>query len=285
MLEIKDNVHYINVFENITELSKYLTSRETKKGRDECSLDEDEHSLEFTKTKNFKEALDLMKYGDEKLYNQIKKESKKININKIVGALNQRIKYKNRFYGSIPNVPMYLKGNPVNMINAEKKQPKNKILNIFLNIRVNGITDSEDIMRIGLKYLTVVDILEQSGYRCNLYSGCANEGYNDDYSYLMVRVKTDKEPLNLKKICFTIANPSMQRRIKFRWMEVNDCEHDYTRHGYGYPDDTSHTKQVLNDKLKDNFIVFTYESDNRKKSEKEIIEDLKKEYGINVGDE
>ena len=284
MLEINDKKHYINLFDNITELSKYLTQRKTKYGRHEDSLKEDEDTEYFTNTKTFDEAINLLKYGDEKLYNEIRREKNKININKIIGAMNQRLKYENNYYGSIPNIPAYLKGNPLNMIDCKKSQPANKILNIFLNIRVGGSISAEDIIKVGLKYITIIDILEKSGYRCNLYSGCANEGYSNEYSYFMLRIKTDKEPLNLKKMCFAIAHPSMQRRIKFRWMEVNDFEKDFTN-GYGCPDSPSHTKKVLDEKLKDNFIIFTYESGESSKTEKEIIKDLKEKYGIKIGDE
>lgn len=287
MLEINDKTHFINLFENITDLSKYLTSRDTKYNRFSHSLDTGDDDVEFTGVRTFEEALDLMKYGDEDLFNKIKRERKKIDINKIIGAYNQKLKYRNRYYGGIPNVPAYLRGNPVNMINPEKNMPANRILNIFLNIRVRAYVSTDDIIRIGLKYLTIVDILEKSGYRCNLYSGCANEsgGY---YSYFMVRVKTDKEPLNLKKICFTIAHPSMQRRIKFRWMEVNDFEKDFTRDGYGSDDNPDHTQRILSNKLKDNFIVLTYEDEEKNisaKSEEDILKDLKKKYKIKIGDE
>ena len=281
MLEINDKKIYINVFDNITELTKYIDKKERKEGRDNDS--ESTWDNEFFGTKNFKEAYELLKYGDEKLYNKIKIESKKINIDKIIGANNQKLKYKNNFYGCIPNIPIYLKNQPINMINPEKNLPANKILNIFLNIRVNGDIEAEEIMKIGLKYLTIIDILEKNGYRCNLYSGCANEHseYGDVYSYLLLRVKTDKEPLNLKKICFTIAHPSMQRRIKFRWMEVNDFEYDFTN-GYGTKDYSKHTKEVLDSKLKDNFIVWTYEDEIESKSIEKILEDLKKDYGIKI---
>lgn len=281
MLEINDKKHYINVFNNITEITKYLSSRKTKPGRDEDS--QSTRDKEFFGTKNYQEAIDLLKYGDENLYNKIQIERKKINLDKIIGADNQRMKYENNFYGCIPNVPLYIRNQPINMINPIKKQPANRILNIFLNIRVGACIDAEDVRKIGLKYLTIIDILEKNGYRCNLYSGCANSGYHSDYSYLLVRVKTDKEPLNLKKICFTIAHPSMQRRIKFRWMEVNDFEHNFTN-GYGSPDTREHTQKVLNEKLKDNFIVWTYEDGASSKSIEQLLEDLKKDYGIRIGD-
>ena len=93
----------------------------------------------------------------------------------------------------------------------------------------------------------------------------------------MVRIKTDKEPLNLKKICFTIAHPSMQRRIKFKWMEVNDFNFDFTQYGYGGYVSMSTVKNTIEKKLRDNFIVWSYESDMRSKSVEQIIEDLKKD--------
>lgn len=282
MLEINDKVNYINVFDNITELTNYLKTKKRKPGRDNDSEKEDDE--DFFKTKTFEEAFDLLKYGDEDTYNKIKIESKKIDINKIIGANNQRLKYKNNFYGCVPNVPLYLKNQPIGMINPEKNLPANRILNIFLNIRVGGMVSSSSIIKVGLKYLTVIDILEKNGYRCNLYSGCANEGYHKDYSYFLVRIKTDKEPLNLKKICFTIAHPSMQRRIKFRWQEVNDFENDFTRSGYGCPDNIKHTKKILDEKLKDNFIVWTYENGIQSKTIQEVLEDLKKDYGIKIGE-
>ena len=98
---------------------------------------------------------------------------------------------------------------------------------------------------------------------------------------MLVKVKTDKEPLNLKKICFTIANASMQRRIKFKWMEVNDSREDMTNHGYGRPDNENHTKDVLKQYLKEEFIIWTYERDNNSKTVEEIINNLKN-YGINL---
>lgn len=280
MLEINDGTNYINVFDNINELTKYITTKKRKPDRRRESEDDD---YDFFKTKDFNEAVELLKYGDEELYNQINLERKKIDLSKIIGAENQRLRYENNVYGCVANVPMYLKGIPKDMILPQKNRPGNKILNIFLNIRVSGGVSSETITNIGVKYLTILDILEKNGYRCNLYSGCANEGCGSHYSYLMLRIKTDKEPLNLKKICFTIAHPSMQRRIKFKWMEVNDFEYNFTN-GYGHPDEIEHTKYVIDKKLKDNFIIWTYENGIKGKSIEQLLKDLEKDYGIKIGE-
>lgn len=276
MLEINDGINYINVFDNINELANYVTYKPHKPGRSNDSEDCDE---DFTHTSSFEEAVNLLKYGDNKLFDLVKKEKANINVEKILGNAKRRQVYKNNIQGYIPNVANFLIGNPKNMIDIEKTKTSQRIINIFLNIRVDGFTSADVITKIGVKYLSVIDILEKMGYRCNLYSGVANkdDGY---YSFMLVRVKTDKEPLNMKKICFTIAHPSMQRRIKFKWMEVNDFDHNFT-YGYGSYVGVSTIKNKLSDKLRDNFIVWTYENDAENKSVEDIIKDLKND-GINI---
>lgn len=271
MLEINDKKHYINVFDNINDLIHYVTTKPRKPERDNESESSD---YDFTQTHNFDEAIDLLKYGDENLFSQAKKAKSEINVEKILGNAKRRQVYKNNIQGYLPNVANFLIGNPNNMIDIEKKKTSQRVINIFLNIRVNAYTSAEEVTKIGIKYLNVIDILEKMGYRCNLYSGIANEcsGY---YSLMLVRVKTDKEPLNIKKICFTIAHPSMQRRIKFKWMEVNDFHFDYTQRSYGGYTNPITIKKILDEKLRDNFIIWTYESSACSKSVERIIEDLK----------
>jgi len=279
MLEINKGKIYINVFNNIDELAKYVSTKPRKSGRDDSS---ETGGFTFTKTHSFEEALDLLKYGDEELFNKIKDENKKLNVNKLLGNIINRPKQKQDVVGFQANVPQYLLGIPTNMINQEPKKTSQKVLNIFLNIRVTAGTNSNEIIKIGTQYLLIIDLLEKAGYRCNLYSGTANSGYDDNYCYLLTRIKTDREPLNIKKICFTIAHPSMQRRIKFKWQEVNDGNYDFTYNGYGHDDDKKHTKSILEKELKQNFIVWTYEDDNISKNTEQLLEDLKKEYGIEI---
>ena len=278
MLEINKDKIYINVFNNISELSKYVTTMKRKEGRSNCS---EERNYSFTGTHNFKEAVNLLKYGDEELFKKINNSNKKIDVNKLLGNIIKKNKEKQDIVGYQANVPKYLLGIPTNMINQEPKKISQKILNIFLNIRVDGGTTSEQIIRIGTQYLIIIDLLEKAGYRCNLYSGCANEGDCNNYCYLLTRIKTDREPLNIKKIAFTIANPSMQRRIKFKWQEVNDCNYDFT-FGYGHNDDKKHTKEVLEKELKEKFIIWTYEDNKQTKSIEQLLESLKTEYGIDI---
>ena len=276
MIEINNKNEYIDIFNDIDELSKYVSTRPTKKGRGEEAINNEGDSWYGTKT--FEEAIDKLTYGDDELYGSLKTELDKLNITKILGNVSNKIKYENRMYGCTPNVPAFLQGNPLNMINPERTVLSHKVVNIFINIRVGSYTKPETITKIGSKYLAVINVLEKAGYRCNVYSGVANSGCITD-SLLMVRVKTDKEPFNLKKICFTIASPAMQRRIKFRWMEVNDCREDYTG-SYGSTCYDGRLKDLLK-YTKQDFIIWNYERNNEEFTVEKILEELK-EQGIKI---
>ena len=65
MLEINDGTNYINVFDNITEVADYVTKKPRKEGRDHSSENTDDSS--WYGTRSFDEAIDFLKYGDEKL--------------------------------------------------------------------------------------------------------------------------------------------------------------------------------------------------------------------------
>lgn len=273
---------YLNVFDNINEFTKYLVTKPHKEGRHHGSDEKGSYALDFTGTHDLEEALDLIKYGDEKLYKKIKDKKAAINVDKILGNAKRRPEYKHDVCGFVPNVPAFLIGNPRNMLDIKKNKTSSRILNIFLNIRVGGGISSDFVLEMGTKYLVVLDALEKMGYRCNLYSGVANED-DGNYSCLMVRIKTDKEPLNLKKICFTIAHPSMQRRLKFKWMEVNDGDHNFT-YGYGGHASESTIKKFIDTELRDNFMIWNYEDFSSSSTIEDILKKLE-EKGIKIKEE
>lgn len=280
MLEVNKSNKYINVFDSIYEYYKYITTKQHKPGRAESS---DECDADFSGTNNLKEAIDLMVYGDEDILKKTIEQQKKIGVEKLLGNTIKRKGYEKRVYGCVPNVPEYLIGNPINMINKELNRISHKILNIFLDLNCTGGKSKEEIARNGVLYLTVIDLLEKSGYRCNLYAGTSSV-WRDNHFIVLTRVKTDREPLNIKKIGFTIAHPSMLRRIFFKWCEVNDAQFDSTG-GNGYGSVLSRTKvnEDLKNELKQEFILWDFQSIEGDCSIERILDNLKKE-GITINE-
>jgi len=279
MIEINRNERYINKFESIDELLNYITTKPRKPGRNNSSNEED---YGFYKTKNFNEAVELLRHGDDELFKKISNEKSKIKIETLLGNARNRQQYFNDVSGFMPNVANYMTGNPKNMINVRKNGISQKVVNIFLNIRVPGGVSADEVIRIGSKYISIIDLLEKNGYRCNLYSGVANQNSaGTKHCVMMVRVKSDREPLNIRKLSFALAHPSMQRRIKFKWMEVNDYDYDFTN-GYGQKENEYYLNEMLNKEFKDNFIVWNYELNNRAITIEEITKDLKNKFNINI---
>lgn len=273
--------HYISVFENISDLTKFL-QKPRKPERNSSS--ESTSNGSWSGTRTYKEAFDKLKYADEELFKTIKKEKSKINIDKILGNISNRVKYEKRPYGAIPNVPAVLIGNPINMINPEKTRLSHRILNIALDMGVCAGVSEDDIIKIGILYLTVIDLLEKKGYRCNLYAITSSRYYEEYYLYMMTRVKTDKEPLNLKKICFPIVNPAYLRRIYFRWCEVFDYPEDITNCSYGRDVSKDKVKKDLKKILKQDFIIWSYNDGNGgSKTIEDIIANLE-DQGIKIYD-
>lgn len=275
MLEVKDTRHYLNIFDNITDLTCYL-KRPIKQGR---MNESDKPDKNFSGTNNYAEALELLVYGDEKLLKKVKENTKKMKIEKMLGNCVNRQSYEHRVYGCVPNVPAYLMGNPINMINPEKSRISHKIINIFLNISCAWNVGAEEITRMGTIYLNVIDMLEKKGYRCNLYVGDFARDYDNCYQVFMTRIKTDREPLNIKKMAFPLAHPSMLRRIRFRWAEVHDYN-DVTNGGYGQPfNEAAVIKEVLKTDTKEDFLVFSYK--NTDETIEQVLDRLKKQ-GIDL---
>lgn len=282
MFVYKKGKTLVNSFSNISELYNYIDKTPR---RASANSESEDNGFGFTGTHSLKEAYDLLLGGDEELFKKFK-TLKKISVEKILGNVINRPKSKNDVVGYQANVPQYLLGIPTNMINQEPKRTSQKVLNIIINLTVSCGVDRQHIQKVGSLYTQVLDLLEKAGYRVNLYIMQAEES-NNYYYYSLVRIKTDKEPLNIKKCIFPIMHPSMHRRIFFKWEEVCDTENEITDDGYGRPyTDTQGIKKVLDKVLKSNFIIWNFQrwkNNNEIDVEaKSILDELKKNYGIDV---
>lgn len=286
MIKVKKaNELCFNSFSNISEFYNFLLKTPRRSTADNSS--EEEGNTSFRGTSSLKEAYNLLLSGDEKLYKKFK-EQEDMDITKMLGNVINKNKIKNDVVGFQPNVPLYLLGVPNNMINQEPKKLSQKVLNIALVMSVSAGVSKETLQSIGMKYAQVIDLLEKSGYRCNLYIGHAGE-HSGEKDMCFIRIKTDREPFNLKKCVFPIAHPSMFRRVMFRWIECCDVDKELTKGffgGYGHPvENKDYIQKVMEDNLKANFIVWNFQNtDYQKVGIPKILEDLEKNYGIKIGD-
>lgn len=212
MINIFDKNKNVSYFDTIEEYTNFLEESESLRYGSAESGD-----YNFTGTKSFKEAIELCKYGDEDLrtfiYDQNLKFDKVDSCNKV------RRSTVNDVVGFMANVPNYVMGIPTNMIRDNRTMINSKVLNVFINVSAAWHVNADDIKLNAAKYVCAINRLEEEGYRCNVYTGSAGER-GDRKNLLIVKVKSDKEPMNLAKMAFPLCHPSMLRRLKFKWMET-----------------------------------------------------------------
>lgn len=273
----------IDQYDSISELYNWLKNTKTRSSARNSSSRTD--NTTWCGTETIQQAYDLLLGGDDQLYKDFIK-MRDINFDKKLSSLVSIKRPINDVVGFQVNVPNYLLGVPKCMVNREKTTQKVKVLNIFLNMTVSAGVSSNTIKNIGTKYLQVIEYLEKYGYRCNLYVGIDATSCGDNL-ICMTRIKTDKEPLNIKKCVFPMVHPSMFRRIMFEWLEKCEIKsgNEITNDGYGCPETSQErVKNRLKDKTRKDYIVWGFQNCNYDKVGTEaILKELEEKYGIKVG--
>ena len=208
-------------FNSISELMQELDNAPEISGRDDSS--DSERGGSWCDTNSYQEAHDYMLTG--RVYDNISTDLNKYKTN--------GCKEKNNNFLDVCGynvvVPLALQGVPTCMMN-KKKTINNKIVNIIYCCSVPAYVDSDDIMKTTTELMKNIIMLEKDGYRVNLYV-CQ---YNDDRSGFgyVLKLKTDREVLNIKKLCFPLVSSSFLRRIDFRIKER--LFKDWIGGGYGH---------------------------------------------------
>ena len=271
MINVFNKNENITYFESIDELTNYCENTKSLRYNDS-----EYGSYSFTHTHSLSEAIKLCKYGDEELCTQI--YNKSLEFNNVDTIDKHRQHLVNDFVGFTPNVPNYVMGIPTNMIRDDRDKIKSKIVNIFINTACLGNVNVDDILETATKFVCAINKLEECGYRCNIYSGCC--GRNDyDYNLMIVKIKSDKEPLNLVKMAFPMCHPSFQRRLKFKWLETTPIDFGY---GYGMTiTDNDKISKLLKNIFYDTKFTILNVSDENTGDISDIFEQLKQKGMIN----
>lgn len=257
-------------FGSIKEMTKMINSRKvnTTVFGSEYNCDSITGSKAFTGTYSYEEAEHLLTYGwDCEYLNAIKKGVENL---KVTGYNNRR-RTKVDVVGYTPCVPRAIQGLPDSMFNTHTIREKVKTITIVYDGSVSCNIKESDMTKAGIALLGVVNTLEARGIKVELdlcYGTFVNSisrkkrKYQDEITLTRLTVKKFRDSLDLKKIVFPIANPSMFRRIYFRYLEtMPTVENIDFRTGYGYPMhglDSSRMKEIKKIILKENEYFIDY---------------------------
>lgn len=223
-------MQYIKEFRSIHEFYDYLCKtpfNDVFRWQSHRSVDVSES---WSGTRDFEQAVDLMKNGWSDMSQKLTQKLK------LAVKLAPQMKSRNvlSVAGYQPVVALYLTGVPTNMVDKQLVSVKSKIINVTKLIDYNYCVGIDKIKEESIKAMQVVKKLEAQGYRVNLNVAL---GTSADWNDVVckVRIKNANEKLNVSKLAFPMVHPSMLRRLMLRYIEVcPDVTNGY-RCGYGTP--------------------------------------------------
>lgn len=222
-----DSKTHIREFDSIGEMVSFLdTTTENKMYYQKSSQSKDR---DFSLTYNYKEAMDLLLHGWTEAAGKMTRTLK--TLPQPAPAKRQKSVYS--VAGHTASVPRYLQGIPTNMITSVPDRRKQPVVVINHSIAYSAYWEADDILKEGIKALQVVQAIEASNRNVKLNIVCIAEDRNFKRGF-KVCIKQPGERLNISKMAFPLAHPSMLRRMYFKYMEV-EPDMPITFSGYGRP--------------------------------------------------
>lgn len=189
-------------------ISDYLADAEDT---DKHDLGHNSFSPHWTGTKSWEEAVELARFGwtevAKEMTAQLKVALKNTKTDEIIKNVLDVCGYQ-------ANVPMYLVGVPTNMIRQNRVRQKAKVVNVIKPMGATSNVSREQYVKAGVECMRIINALEKRGYAVNLFIASASE-VGSKYATFLVKVKSSNERLNVSKLAFFLASPSVHRRFNF----------------------------------------------------------------------
>ena len=184
-------------------------------------------------TNSYEEAVRLFREGYTEILPRVRSEYKK-NVNVLSEKLSiSKSRPIDSFCGGIPNVPNMLLGLPKTMLNRDPIVRRIKTIDIVYSLSGPGHVRPARFIEAGIALLSAIELIEKSRIQIKLIS-CFDSSYAGNEAVIgTVVVKEYADRLDIQKLCFPLAHPSMLRRIGFKFNEtVPGMTADFTI-GYG----------------------------------------------------
>ena len=169
----------------------------------------------FSGTENIGEAINLARFGWKEGADRVRDIADELAVN-----LESHIIKQASFHdveGADINIGRYLEGEPDCMVNYKKaERTGSPIISISVNCSISACTGKERIEARGAAISALIDLLETSGARVELWAGSLTEGKGSGYTYAQrVCIKQADDMLDIDRVAFCISHPSFLRRLSF----------------------------------------------------------------------
>jgi len=188
--------------------------------------------LRFTGTENFNQAMQLASNGWPEGLEKIQRALDDIEALPAVEVLPVF-----DVCGEAFNLDAVLQGQPENMFYfMPQESNKPRIIQLGFNFSFHGGVSAETIIERGAAIASAVNDIEQTGIRVELYAYHATK-QSRYHSSIFIKLKDADQPLELERVVFTAAHPSMLRRLWFRYAEQQKDFPERYQITYGRPCD------------------------------------------------
>lgn len=141
-------------------------------------------------------------------------------------------KTTNSVAGEYPDVGRYLSGSPDCMRRRGHDAGARPVLTLVCNVTPMWDVSAQCTSNFGSALAALIDKLEASGRRVELYSVFSTQLARGDYVFGW-NVKQARDPMDLSAVAFSIAHPASLRRIGFAMEERTP--QDWRMSNYGMP--------------------------------------------------
>ena len=146
--------------------------------------------------------------------------------------------------GFLPDVPSYLRGSPCAMYGyAEEDESSRPVVRVGVNCMMASAMEADCAFNRGAAILGIIDELENSGHRVELWAVLRTGGEHFGARGLEAAVKAQHasevllkaagEQWNPASVAFAICHPAFSRRLGFRVLESDEYTVRLTHGGYG----------------------------------------------------
>lgn len=212
--------------------------------RDEHSSTE-KGSGEWTGTRSYEEATDLIVKGYVDILDKLT-----LGINQAIKSIKDSTITKSQLIedvqGATPIVPNYILGLPNTMSYRQPTVKKIKTINILYSPTENCGSEKDDFIDAGVAILSAIRAIEKGHISIKLDCLFCDCDVLGESVFGIVRLKDYKDRLDLQKLCFPLAHPSMLRRFGFKFLEtVPELSDTDFRDGYGSTPDLEKLEKYL----------------------------------------
>lgn len=169
----------------------------------------------FTMVSSFAEAKELSEMGWPDGLKQAE-ELRATIVERIAGSQSLRPRLTRSFAGFAPCIPAAISGDPESMFNVRSQLTPStgKVIRIMFNIDVSGGIECQTMIFRGAVGLALIDLLESSGFRCEIVMGMAyNGGGSRKDVRTFVTLKQAEDSLNMDSIAYWFSHPSSFRTV------------------------------------------------------------------------